>query len=347
MDTGVITETEGNQLGYKGLIRVAVAGATGFAGQELIRLLARHPNVTITAATGSQATSTPRRLPALARIWDGDVVPLDSAALVGKAEAVFLGLPEAASAEIAPVLLGAGLRVIDLSGAFRLRSSDARAKWYPSTKSLPAGVAYGLTEFEFDTIRTAKLLSNPGCYPTASLLGLLPLQRAGLLQPGADIVIDAKSGISGAGKAATDRTHFSENHGSVSAYNPFGHRHTPEMEQALGRGVTFVPHLVPLDRGILASLYARLVPGTTAAAVAEAYERAYAVAPFVRLTGDALPEIKHVAHTNFCDIGWKVDEAGARVFVVSVIDNLVKGAAGQAIQNFNVMFGLDQKAGLL
>ena len=126
-----------------------------------------------------------------------------------------------------------------------------------------------------------------------------------------------------------------------------GHRHTPELEQALGRTVTVVPHLVPLDRGLLASLYARLVPGTTAAAVTAAFEREYATAPFVRLTGDALPEIKHVAHTNFCDLGWKVDEATGRVFVVSVIDNLVKGAAGQAIQNFNVMFGFDQKAGLL
>lgn len=324
-----------------------MAGATGFAGQELIRLLARHPKVTITAATGSQATSTPRSLPALKRIWDGTVVPLDPAALAGKADAVFLALPEAASAELAPVLLGSGLRVIDLSGAFRLRDEASRARWYPATKALPSGIAYGLTEFEFDTIRTARLLSNPGCYPTASLLGLLPLQRAGLLLSGAEIVIDAKSGISGAGKAPSDRTHFSENHGSVAAYNPFGHRHTPELEQALGRTVTFVPHLVPLDRGLLASLYARLVPGTTAAAVTAAFEREYATAPFVRLTGDALPEIKHVAHTNFCDLGWKVDEATGRVFVVSVIDNLVKGAAGQAIQNFNVMFGFDQKAGLL
>lgn len=324
-----------------------MAGATGFAGQELIRLLARHPYAAIAAATGSQATSTPRSLPALKRIWDGTVVPLDPAALAGQADAVFLALPEAASADLAPVLLAAGLRVIDLSGAFRLRDEASRSRWYPATKSLPAGVAYGLTEFEADAIRTARLLSNPGCYPTASLLGLLPLQQAGLLLPGADVVIDAKSGISGAGKAPSDRTHFSENHGSVAAYNPFGHRHTPEMEQALGRGVTFVPHLVPLDRGILASLYTRLVPGTTAAAVAAAYERAYADAPFVRLTGETLPEIKHVAHTNFCDLGWKVDEATGRVFVVSVIDNLVKGAAGQAIQNFNVMYGLDQKAGLL
>ena len=156
-------------------------------------------------------------------------------------------------------------------------------------------------------------MSNPGCYPTASLLGLLPLQRAGLLQPGADIVIDAKSGISGAGKAATDRTHFSENHGSVAAYNPFGHRHTPEMEQALGQPVTFVPHLVPLDRGILSSMYARAAcPARPRRRWRDAFERAYADAPFVRLTGDALPEIKHVAHTNFCDIGWKVDEATGR-----------------------------------
>ncbi len=326
-------------------VRVAIAGASGFAGQELIRLLSRHPHVTITAATGSQATSTPRRLPSLSKIWDGTVVPLDADALT--ADAVFLALPEAASAELAPSLLSRGLRVIDLSGAFRLRDAGARAKFYPATTSLPEGVAYGLTEFELKAIAQARLLSNPGCYPTASLLGLLPLQRAGLLQPGADIVIDAKSGISGAGKAATERTHFSENHGSVAAYNPFGHRHTPEMEQALGQPVTFVPHLVPLDRGILSSLYAHLVPGTTAAAVNSAFERAYADAPFVRITGDALPEIKHVAHTNFCDIGWKVDAATGRVFVVSVIDNLVKGAAGQAIQNFNVMYGFDQRAGLL
>ena len=341
----VVKDAVNEQRNSTKTVRVAVAGATGFAGQELMRLLARHPNVTITAATGSQATSTPRRLPALSKIWDGTVVPLNAAAFA--ADAVFLALPEAASAELAPMLLQSGLRVIDLSGAFRLRDAAKRAKFYPATASLPAGVAYGLTEFEFDAIKSARLLSNPGCYPTASLLALLPLQRAGLLKPGADIIIDAKSGISGAGKAATDRTHFSENHGSVAAYNPFGHRHTPEMEQALGQSVTFVPHLVPLDRGILSSIYAHLVPGTTASAVAQAFEKAYADAPFVRITGETLPEIKHVAHTNFCDIGWKVDEATGRVFVVSVIDNLVKGAAGQAIQNFNVMFGFDQKAGLL
>lgn len=345
MHTDDVSAAEGDQRGNQGPLRVAVAGATGFAGQELIRLLARHPHVKITAATGSQATSAPRRLPSLAKIWDGTVVPLDASALA--ADAVFLALPEAASAEMAPSLLERGMRVIDLSGAFRIRDNAARTKFYPATGSLPKGVAYGLTEFELDSIKSARLLSNPGCYPTASLLGLLPLQRAGLLKPGADIIIDAKSGISGAGKAATERTHFSENHGSVAAYNPFGHRHTPEIEQALGQSVTFVPHLVPLDRGILSSLYAHLVPGTTAAAVTAAFEDTYRDAPFVRVTGDALPEIKHVAHTNFCDVGWKVDAATGRVFVVSVIDNLIKGASGQAIQNFNVMYGFDQKAGLL
>jgi N-acetyl-gamma-glutamyl-phosphate reductase len=339
------TETDRAEPTTQTLVRVAVAGASGFAGQELLRLLSRHPQATITIATGSQSTSTPRRLPSLAKIWDGTVVPLNAAAFA--ADAVFLALPEAASAELAPVLLKSGLRVIDLSGAFRLREAGVRAKFYPATTTLPDGVAYGLTEFELEQIAGAKLVANPGCYPTASLLALLPLRKAGLLKSGADIVIDAKSGISGAGKAPSERTHFSENHGSVAAYNAFAHRHTPEMEQALGQPVTFVPHLVPLDRGILSSVYARLVPGTTTAAVSAAFEAAYKSAPFVRLTGDQLPEIKHVAHTNFCDIGWKVDEASGRVFIVSVLDNLVKGAAGQAIQNFNVMFGFDQKAGLL
>jgi N-acetyl-gamma-glutamyl-phosphate reductase len=328
------------------MYRVAIVGATGYAGQELVRLLARHPEVTLTLATASQATSGPRRLPALARIWDGEVRPLDLTQVVEQADVAFLALPEAASADVAPTLLAAGLRVVDLSGAFRLRDAAARQCWYPATVTQPDAVAYGLTEFEGPAIRNARLISNPGCYPTAALLALVPLQAAGLLAPGSDVVIDAKSGISGAGKAPTDRTHFSENHGSVAAYGAFGHRHTPEMEQALGRVVTFVPHLVPLDRGILSSSYVRLAPGVTATQVAETFARAYEHAPFVRLTGNDLPEIKHVVWSNFCDIGWKVDEANSRALIVSVIDNLLKGAAGSAIQNFNVMCGIDECAGL-
>jgi N-acetyl-gamma-glutamyl-phosphate reductase len=326
--------------------RVAVIGATGYAGQELVRVLARHPHAQLTLATGSQATSTPRRVPALARIWDGDVQPLDVSAVPNVADVAFLALPETASAEVAPTLVAAGMRVVDLSGAFRLADAGARARWYPASTTMPDGVVYGMTEFSREAITAAKLVSNPGCYPTATLLALMPLMRAGLLASGSDIVVDAKSGISGAGKAPSDRTHFSENHGSVAAYGAFGHRHTPEMEQALGRPVTFVPHLVPLDRGILASNYVRLRPGTTATDVAQAYENSYAAEPFVRLRGNDLPEIKHVAWTNFCDVGWKVDEATGRAVVIAVIDNLLKGAAGSAVQNFNVMCGVDETAGL-
>jgi N-acetyl-gamma-glutamyl-phosphate reductase len=326
--------------------RVAVVGATGYAGQELVRLLARHPGAELTLATASQAMSTPRRLPALAKIWDGEVRPLDLDEVLRAADVVFLALPEAASAETALPLVAAGQRVVDLSGAFRVRDPATRARWYPATSAMPDGVAYGLTEFERSAIRAARLVANPGCYPMASLLGLLPLACAGLLAAG-DVVVDAKSGISGAGKAPSDRTHFSENHGSVAAYGVFGHRHTPELEQALGRPVTFVPHLVPLDRGLLSSIYVRLTAGTKEGDVAQAFERIYAAAPFVRLTGGALPEIKHVAWTNFCDIGWKVDEATGRAVIVSVIDNLLKGAAGSAVQNFNVMMGVDEQAGLL
>jgi N-acetyl-gamma-glutamyl-phosphate reductase len=327
------------------LTRVGIAGATGFAGQELVRILARHPRVTLTTAMSSGASSTPRALPALVRIWDGAVQPLDVDRLVNQAEVIFLALPEAASAELAPVLLERGARVIDLSGAFRIRNGAERQRWYPATASLPDGTVYGLTEGHQAEIRRAKLVSNPGCYPTAALLALEPLNRAGLLA--GPVVIDAKSGVSGAGKTPSERTHFSENHGSVAAYSIFQHRHTAEIEQELGSAVTFVPHLVPLDRGILETIYGTLTPGTTEQQVADALTTAYADAPFVRLTGGALPEIKHVAHTNFCDIGWKVDPERNRIVLVAIIDNLLKGAAGSAVQNLNVMLGLDERTGLL
>ena len=324
--------------------RVAVAGATGYAGQELVRFLARHPAVTLTAAMSSGATSAPRPLPALARIWDGTVSPLDVERLAADAEIVFLALPEAASAEIGAALLARGVRVIDLSGAFRIRKDADRQRWYPATTTLPDGVVYGLSERDADAIRGARLISCPGCYPTAALLALQPLSDAGLLE-GA-VVVDAKSGISGAGKTPSERTHFCENHGSVAAYGVFSHRHTAEIEQELERPVTFVPHLVPLDRGILETIYASVRRGTTEADVTGALQRAYASAPFVRLTGSTLPEIKHVAYTNFCDIGWKVDEPTGRLVLVVVLDNLVKGAAGQAVQNLNIVLGLDERTGL-
>jgi N-acetyl-gamma-glutamyl-phosphate reductase len=327
--------------------RVAVAGATGFTGQELLRLLSRHPAVALTSAMSSgQTSASSRRLPALARLWSGSIVPLSFDALASDADVVFLALPDSAAAELAPALVDRGVRVIDLSGAFRLHDEAARSRWYPETHTLPADVAYGLTERERGRVARARLVANPGCYPTATLLALAPLVEAGMLQPDSDVIVDAKSGVSGAGKTPSERTHFSEVHGSMAAYGVFNHRHGAEIEQGAGRTVTFTPHLLPLDRGILATIYVRVAPGTTEEALGEVLEHAYAGATFVRLVGSALPEIKHVAHTNFCDIGWRVDPSG-RAILVSVIDNLLKGASGQAVQNMNVMLGLDERTALL
>ena len=332
---------------YPETVRVGVVGATGYAGQELVALLARHPHVQLTTAMSSSAESAARPLPRLARVWEGTVEPLQKDRLAREVSLAFLAVPEAAAAELAPPLVDAGVRVIDLSGAFRIRDARARAQWYPATGDLPAGAAYGLTEHYKADVQRATLVANPGCYPTAALLALLPLAHAGLLDRSSDIVIDAKSGISGAGRAPSDRTHFSENHGSVAAYGVFGHRHVAEMEQELGASITFVPHLVPLDRGILETIYARVAPGVTAERIAETFAAAYASEPFVRLTHDALPEIKHVAWTNFCDLGWRLDASSRRLVLVACLDNLVKGAAGQALQNFNVACGFDERTALL
>jgi N-acetyl-gamma-glutamyl-phosphate reductase len=189
-------------------------------------------------------------------------------------------------------------------------------------------------------------VANPGCYPTAALLALKPLVDAGVLVPGADIIVDAKSGVSGAGKTPTERTHFSEVHGNLSTYRVMNHRHGAEIEEGVGGAVTFTPHLLPIDRGILETIYVRVAPGTTEEALGDLYDAAYRNETFVRVVGPDLPEIRHVAHTNFCDIGWRVDPSGL-VIIVSVIDNLVKGASGQAIQNMNVMIGAPETAGLL
>ena len=300
----------------------------------------------------SGATASARRLPALARLWDGVITPLAPEVLAREAEVVFLALPDSAAAELAPTLVEAGVRVVDLSGAFRLRDTGRRARWYPETRLVPNGVAYGLTERERTTVATASLVANPGCYPTATLLAVAPLAAAGLIVAGADIIVDAKSGVSGAGKTPSERTHFSECHGNLSAYGVFSHRHGAEIEEGIAaasqapHALTFVPHLVPLDRGLLSTTYVRVAAGTTEERLAEVFEHAYAGAAFVRLVGASLPEIKHVAHTNFCDIGWRVDPSG-RAVLVSVIDNLLKGASGQAVQNMNVMLGVDERTGLL
>ncbi len=323
-------------------ISVGVVGATGYSGVELVRRLARHPAVRLEAAMGSPG-SAPRQIAALKQIWDAPVVPLDIERLAGL-DAVFLAVPDALSAEVGPALASRGPRVFDLSGAFRLRDKALRNQWYPHSPDPELPVTYGLTERYRSELAHARLVACAGCYPTAAILSLQPLIAAELLEPG--IVVDAKSGISGAGRTPTERTHFSEIHGSMAAYGVFAHRHAVEIEQELGVPVTFVPHLVPLDRGILETIYARLRPGAGAADVQRALESAYADSAFVRLTGADLPEIKHVAHTNFCDIGWRISPDGTQLVMVACLDNLVKGAAGQAIQNFNVAFGLPEGMGL-
>jgi N-acetyl-gamma-glutamyl-phosphate reductase len=323
-------------------VRVGVAGATGYAGVELVRRLVHHPCATLVAAMGSVG-SEPRRLAALNHIWNEPVLPLDVDRLA-ELDAVFLAVPDTLSAEVGPALAARGPRVFDLSGAFRLRDKALRHRWYPHSPDPQLPVTYGLTERYRDELQRAKLVACPGCYPTAAILSLQPLVSAGLLEPG--IIVDAKSGVSGAGKTPSERTHFSEVHGSMSAYGVFTHRHGAEIEQEVGMPVTFVPHLVPLDRGILETIYARLRPGVGVDDVAKALDGAYAGSPFVRLTGADLPEIKHVAHTNFCDIGWRVSPDGRQLVIVACIDNLVKGAAGQAIQNFNVAFGFPEATGL-
>ena len=328
---------------YTDTVRVGVAGATGYTGVELLRLLGRHPGVRIAAAMGSPGAA-PRHVPSLKSLWDEPVEGLDIEALAGATDAIFLALPEHAAAEVAPALLARGKRVFDLSGAFRLRDAALRHRWYPKTLDQPASVVYGLTERNRDLLRDSTLVACAGCYPTAAILALQPLLQAGLV--GQPIIIDAKSGVSGAGKTPTERTHFSECHGSLSAYGVFEHRHAVEIEQELGAAVTFVPHLLPIDRGILETIYATVQPDVDEAAIAAALHAAYDDSPFVRLTAGELPEIKHVAHTNFCDIGWKLNAATRQLVLVVCIDNLVKGAAGQAVQNFNVAFGFDERLGL-
>ena len=327
-------------------IRIGIAGATGYSGRELLRLAAGHPNVDPVVAMAS--TDGHHDLPALDGIWKGTVEGFSLERLAQETDVVFLSLPDAVSAEISEALIALGSRVFDLSGAFRLRDETPRRRWYPKTRDLEVRTVYGLPEWNRSSLNTARLIACAGCYPTAALLALTPLVSAGLVaREGSnyDIYIDAKSGISGAGKKPSERTHFSEVHGSISAYGVFEHRHAAEIEQELARRVTFAPHLIPIDRGIFETIFTRVRPGTKPSTIQSVFEEAYKDAPFVRFTGERLPEIKHVSHTNFCDIGYRLD--GERLILISCLDNLIKGAAGQALQCFNIAFGLDECDGLL
>ncbi len=340
-----------------GQVRIAIAGASGYTGAELLRILVQHPGARITALTAETHAnqSISQIFPSLRRFVDLTCMPLDPARLAAEADFVFLALPHKASMTVAPALLERGVRVLDLSADFRLKDAAAYPAWYGLTHDAPqflSAAVYGLPEIHGKAIADARLVAVPGCYPTSVILGLAPLLTHGLVDIGT-IVIDSISGVSGAGRKPDLGTHFSEVNESLKAYGVAKHRHTPEIEQELSGlagtnvTVTFTPHLAPLTRGILTTITARLTrPQTTAELLATtgAFYRGRAC---IRVLDEGtLPQTKYVLHSNLCDIGVVSDSRTGRVIVVSAIDNLVKGASGQAVQCFNLMAGLDEGAGL-
>ena len=331
--------------------RVGIVGYRGYSGAELVRLLEKHPGVTPVLLDHRDAPQTA----ALRRKSGPERFDLSPQTVRDQQLAVvFLATPPEASMEHAPLLLEAGARVVDLSGAFRLRTPENYLAWYKAEHTAPALLAeavYGLPEFCRDRIAGARLVSNPGCYPTAANLAIRPLVEAGLIDRAAGVVCDAKSGVSGAGNKPSVKTMFCEVTENFSAYSILSHRHVPEVLQTSGleeREFSFTAQLLPLDRGILETIYFRTAPGTTAETLLEAYERRYGSEPFIRLYNPGhMPDLRRVARTNFCDIGVTADPATGRAVVVSAIDNLTKGAAGQAIQNMNLMLGLPETEALL
>ncbi|MGA7617380.1 MAG: N-acetyl-gamma-glutamyl-phosphate reductase [Thermoanaerobaculia bacterium] len=339
--------------------RVAIIGATGYAGAELTALLERHPSVSVAALFRSpesrETAATPYDAihPSLTGLEGPDVVGFDPARLQAAApDCVFLATPNEISATLVPQLVDSGIPVIDLSGAFRLRNPAAYPEWYgfehPRPDLLDESV-YGLPEWCNGELRNARLVANPGCYATAVVLALRPLVPH--LDPEQAIVCDAASGVSGAGRKSDVSYSFSELAGNFKAYGVGNHRHTPEIRQNLPIGWSvpffFVPHLLPTVRGILATLYLSFAHRKESEAITAAYEQAYHGKPFVTLRKPGvLPELKNVVGTPRCEIGFSLVDYGRRAVVVSVIDNLLKGAASQAVQNFNRVFGFDEKEGL-
>jgi N-acetyl-gamma-glutamyl-phosphate reductase len=323
--------------------QVAVLGATGYTGRELLRLLARHPLLQIAAAmTARPGEVDPPDLPV-----DPEIAPLDLDRLRGL-DGLFLCTPHGASATLATSLLALGAKVVDLSADFRLRDPTLYAQSYGHVHPAPellSEAVYGLTERRRAEVARARLVANPGCYPTSVLLPLFPLLEAGLLSASAAIVADCKSGASGAGKSPSSRTHFGNMHENFCAYAPGEHRHRPEIWQEAGtKRITFVPHLLPVFRGILSTIYVEPRPGVGVAAIQSCLKERFRGEAFVRVYDRGLPELNRVQHTNFCDIA--VAQADGLVVLVSAIDNLVKGASGQALQNMNLMLGLPEATGL-
>jgi N-acetyl-gamma-glutamyl-phosphate reductase len=337
--------------------RVAVAGASGYTGVELLRLLTQHPMTTVVALTAETHANQPigKVFPSLAGFLDLPCLSLDTAKLAAEAEFVFLALPHKTSMAVGADLIQRGARVLDLSADYRLREASAYPQWYGVDHVAPhllKEAAYGLPELHRAEIASARLVAVPGCYPTGAVLGLAPLVAEGFIDPDS-VIIDAISGVSGAGRKAELPYQYAEANENLKAYGVASHRHTPEIEQELarlaGRAVTvsFTPHLAPLTRGLLTTITASLQSWRSASDLIQVFRRTYRDAPFVRVLGEGqLPETKHVLHANFCDIGLVCDSRTGRVIVVTAIDNLVKGASGQAVQCFNLMAGLDERAGL-
>ncbi len=337
---------------YSKPVRAGIAGFRGYSGQELVRILQRHPGADPWLLS-HRSDSEERRLP---KGHEGPPrIPCTAEAVRNEGiGVVFLATPPEVSMELAPAMIEAGAKVIDLSGAFRLQTIENYAHWYKANHTQPAllaEAAYGLPEFFREKVPGARLVSNPGCYPTAANLAIRPLVEAGVIDRKAGIVCDAKSGTSGAGRKPSLKTSFCEVVENFSAYSILTHRHVPEVLLTSGLNeseFSFTAHLLPVHRGILETIYCRLAPGCDAHSVTAAYAKHYSNEPFVRLYDSGhVPDLKAVQHTNFCDIGFHVDQATGRLVIVSAIDNLVKGAAGQAVQNMNLLLGYPETEGLL
>lgn len=337
------------------MIKVAILGGSGYTGLELLRLLATHTGAEITLVTSRQnkGKKVAEVFPSLGSYYP-DIkfsAPEDYKKI--NADAVFTALPHGASQEVVPELLSAGKRVIDLSADYRLKNPDTYKAWYGehSSVGLLSEAVYGLPELYREKIKTARLVANPGCYPTSAILALAPLAKRRLMD--ASVIIDSKSGASGAGRKAAVETSFVEVAGGFKAYKIGSHRHTPEMEQEVtiqaGEqiSVTFTPHLLPVSRGILSTVYANVKSKLTTVGLHALYKEFYQGEQFVRVMDiGSFPDISQVRGSNYCDIGVHADEKTGRVIIISVIDNLVKGASGQAVQNMNIMFGIKEDTGL-
>jgi len=339
--------------------KCSVVGATGYTGTELVRLLSDHPRVRLVSVTsrslaGKRVTDVFPHL--ISHINGLSFVPPDMETLARESDCVFLATPHGVSADLAAALLARNrdLVVIDLSADFRLKDPDAYAHWYghphPHPELLPQAV-YGLPELEAAHLKGARLIANPGCYPTSVVLAAAPLVKGGLTDP-TSLIADSKSGVTGAGREPTMGTHFPEVNESIKAYGVTKHRHTPEIEQELSSLaghpliLNFTPHLLPINRGILSTVYAANPKGLSKKELLDVYHEFYKAAPFVRVYDSGLPEIRNVRGSNYCDIGFEVDARTKRFVLVSAIDNLIKGASGQAVQNMNLAFGFPETDGL-